>query len=155
MDMIGLIVYQGKVYTQTGTKINPENAEDFIDQKLGTTKGNIDEWSRQSAYAIEFASAIGKCTVYSVKGYDKNFRIMTYEKISGIAYAEFFECFNGITVKSGADVFNNLKMKKNIKTAKYEIFQSWNYNNQQYKNASYIFFKMKNEVFNSLWNELK
>lgn len=149
MDMIGLIVYQGRVYTQTATKINPESAEAFIDQKLGTTKGNIDEWSNQSDYAVEFASSIGKGTVYSVKGYDKNFRIMTYEKINGIAYAEFYECFNGITVKTGADVFDKLKMENNIKASKYENFESWNYNNQEYKILTNLI------AVNNLVNELK
>ena len=218
MDMIGLIVYQGRVYTQTGRTINPKSAENFIDEKLGTTKGNISEWSKLSDYAVEFASSIGKETVYSVRGYDKNFRIMTYEKMSGTAYAEFYECLNGITVKTGADVFNKLKMENNIKTANYENFKSWNNNNQEYKkltnlntvnnlvnelkntipytaeslsylwddkeganrkfvyvtlndgsevqlnlfkdgyvyyNYSHIFFKMQNEAFNNLWNELK
>lgn len=217
MDMIGLVMYQGRIYTQTGTKISPENAETLIGEKLGTTKGNIDEWSKQSDYAIEFASTIGKSAVYSVKGYDKNFRIMTFEKINGTAYAEFYECFNGIIVKSGADIFNKLKMENNIKIAKYENFKSWNYNNQEYKkltnlnavnnlvnelkntipytqeslsylwddkegtnrkfvyvtlndgsevhlnlfkdgyvyyNCSHIFFKMHNDIFNNLWNEL-
>lgn len=218
MDMIGLIVYQGRVYTQTGTKVNPESAEDLRDEKLGTTKGNIDEWSRQDDYAVELASSIGKQDVYSVKGYDKSFRIMTYGKINGTAYAEFFECLNGITIKTGADVFNKLKIENNIKTAKYENFESWNYSKQQYieltqlqelkgfvnelKNTipykqedlsylwddngeinqkfvyvtlndgsevqirlfkdgyiyyscSHIFFKMENQAFDKLWNELK
>jgi hypothetical protein len=149
MDMIGLIVYRGRVYTQTGTRINPESAENFIEEKLGITKGNIDEWSNQSDYAVELASSIGKCPVYSVKGYDKSFRIMTYEKINGTAYAEFYECFNGITVKTGADVFNNLKIENNIKTAKYENFKSWNYNNQQYKKLTSL------NTVNNLVNELK
>lgn len=149
MDMIGLIVFQGRVYTQTGTKIGPESAENLLGEKLGTTKGNIDEWSKQDDYAVEFASSIGKQDVYSVKGYDKNFRIMTYEKISGTIYAQYYECLNGINVKTGGDVFNKLKIENNIKTAKYENFESWNNTKQQYKEL------IKHDLLNGLVNELK
>ena len=217
-DMIGLVVYQGRVYTQTGIKINSENAENLLGEKLGTTKGNIDEWSKQKDYAVEFASTIGKQDVYSVKGYDKNFRIMTYEKINGTMNAQFYECINGITVKTGADIFNKLRIENNIKTSKYKSFESWNNNKQQYENlknmqilssfvdklkyaipytqgsksyfwndkaetnqkfvyiilkdgsqiqlrlfkdgyiyydSSHIFFKMEDQTFNKLWDELK
>ncbi|HEY5560985.1 MAG TPA: hypothetical protein VIK72_04370 [Clostridiaceae bacterium] len=133
MDMIGLIVYQSRVYTQTGTKISPEGAKNLLGEKLGTTKGNIDEWSQQKDYAVEFASSIGILDVYMVKGYDKNFRIMTYGKFDGIIDAQVYECFNGISVKTGADIFNKLKIGNNIKTVKYESSESWNSNKQQYK----------------------
>ena len=148
-DMMGLIVYQGRVYTQTGTKISSDSAKKLLGEKLGTTKGNIDEWSKQKDYAVELASSIGKQDVYSVKGYDKGFRIMTYMKIDGTIYSEFFECSNGITVKSGADIFSKLKIENNIKEAKYEKYDSWNNNKQLYKEFG------KLQVLNSFVNELK
>lgn len=132
-DMIGLIVYQGRIYTQCGTKISPDMAEKLKGVKLGTTKGNIDEWSKQKDYAVEFASSIGKADVYAVNGYDKNFRIMTYNKIDGAVYSEFYECFNGIVIKKGDDLFGKLKIENNIKSAKQEKFDSWNHNKQQYE----------------------
>lgn len=64
-------------------------------EKLGTTKGNIDGWSKQEAYDEEFASTIGETDVYAVKGYDKDFRVMTYER-EGEFSAEFYENLNGI-----------------------------------------------------------
>ena len=148
-NMIGLIVYQGRVYTQSDTKIAPESADNLLGDKLGTTKANIDEWSKQSDYAVEFASTIGKQDVYSVNGYDKSFRIMTYEKIDGTTYSQFYECINGITVKTGADVFDKLKVENNIKTAKYENFKSWNNMNKQYTELTEL------RVLNNLVNELK
>lgn len=216
VDIIGLIVYQGRIYTQADTTIRLESAKKILGEKLGTTKENIDEWSQQDDYAVEFASSIGKQAVYSVKGYNKSFRIMTYEKIDGTVYSEFYECINGITVKNGADVFNKLKIENNTKTSKYENFKSWNENKKQYKeltkfNAltnfinelkntipntqeslsyllddkgelnqkfvyitlndgsevqlrlfkdgyiyySHIFFKMENQAFNKLWDQIK
>ncbi len=150
MDMIGLIVYQGRIYTQTDTKVSVESAENLLDEKLGTTKGNIDEWSKQDDYAVEFASTVGEQDVYSVKGYDKSFRIMTYLKQNGTLHdAQFYECLNGITVKTGADVFDKMKVENNIKAARYEDFESWNYGKQQYKEIANI------KALNSFLNELK
>ncbi|MBK3494261.1 hypothetical protein JFL43_05205 [Viridibacillus sp. YIM B01967] len=52
-------------------------------EKLVRTKGTIDEWSKQDDYATEFASSIGNSDVYSVRGYDESFRIMTYSEEGG------------------------------------------------------------------------
>lgn len=75
-DMIGLVVYKGNIYTQMGTSITPEIAESLLGDKLGRTKGNIDEWSTQTDYT-ELASSIGVTDIYLVKGYDSDFRIMS------------------------------------------------------------------------------
>lgn len=148
-DMIGLIVYQGRVYTQTGTRMSAEIAEKMRGEKLGTTKGNIDEWSSQKEYAVEFASTVGKQNVYAVRGYDKSFRIMTYGYIEGKVFSELYECFNGITVKTGEDIFGRLKIEDNVKSAVYERFESWNYSKQQYNELK------KLDVVNSFVKELK
>ncbi len=124
-DMIGLIVYNGKIYTQTDTKIDTERAQSLIGERLGTTKGNIDEWSKQDEYDVEFASTIGETDVYTVKGYDKNFRIMSYTEYDGEVYSEFYECLNGIVVHDGMDVFGNLMMTDNVVSAQYQRFSDW------------------------------
>jgi len=125
-DMIGLIVYNGKIYTQTATEISSEAAKAMVGEKLGTTKGSIDEWSEQEAYEEEFASTVGVAEVYSVKGYDKDFRIMTYAESGGEIYAEFFENVNGFTVYSGADVFGKLNLTGNISEVQYRTYSDWN-----------------------------
>lgn len=150
MDMIGLIVYKGRIYTQTSTSINPEKATGILGKKIGRTKGNINEWSKQDEYAVDFASTTGIQDVYTVKGYDENFRIMTYEKIDGTVYAQFYECLNGITVNSGKDVFDKLKLINNVKASKYEQFDSWNNNKQQYKTFDKI--DVLKEFINDLSN---
>jgi hypothetical protein len=131
-DMIGLIVYNGKIYTQTRTEIDVGNAKAIKGEKLGTTKGNIDERSKKGAFKEEFASTIGIEDVYSVKGYDKNFRIMTYGNRNGASYAKFYENLNGITVKSGEDVFGKLKLVRNVTSAKYRTFNDWNNDIENY-----------------------
>lgn len=132
-DMIGLIVYKGKIYTQTGSRIAPEKAADLRGAKLGRTKATIDEWSSQDDYATEFASSVGELDVYSVKGYESGFRIMTYLELDGKVYAEFYECLNGIPVSSGADVFSKLKLDGNVRSAVWETHDSWNYSKQEFQ----------------------
>ncbi|MBE1556261.1 hypothetical protein [Sporosarcina limicola] len=126
-DMVGLIVYNGKIYTQTSTKVDPERAKDLLGEKIGETKGNINEWSKQNQYAVELASTIGKVDVFTVKGYDKNFRIMTYAENDGELTAEFFECLNGITLHDGSGVFGELKMAGNSVNAQYRNSSDWNH----------------------------
>lgn len=132
-DMIGLFVYNGKIYTQTGTEIDAENGKKLLGDKLGTTKGNIDEWSKQDEYAVEFASSIGEMEVYTAKGYDKDFRLMTYNVYDDGAYAQFYECLNGITIHSGQDVFGKLKIEGNITKAYYRSYYDWNNGIENYK----------------------
>lgn len=131
-DMLGLIVYNGKIYTQTSTEIEVEDAKAIIGEKLGTTKSTIDEWSEKEAYDEEFASTVGITDVYSVKGYNKDFRIMTYGERDGKPYAEFYENLNGITINSGEDVFGMLKMAGNVSSAHYRTFDDWNNNVDNY-----------------------
>ncbi|RDW20851.1 hypothetical protein CWR48_04390 [Oceanobacillus arenosus] len=150
-SMIGLIIYNGKVYTQAATEIDPEDAKAIIGDKLGTTKGTIDEWSKQEAYDEEFASTIGETDVYSVKGYDKDFRIMTYQEQDGKKYAEFYENLNGITINSGEGVFGQLNMVSNVSSAQYRNFSDWdngikNYQSVTSMQALNIFLEELNKV---------
>jgi len=148
--MIGFIVYQGRIYTQSGTTISLENAPNILGKKLGTTKDSIKEWSNQKDYAKEFASSIGVQDVFTVNGYDKNFRIMTYLKENGtLIEARFYECLNGITVKTGADVFCKLKIENNVKSAKWEPYDSWYYSKHQSKKIQNL------KALNGFINELK
>lgn len=138
-DMIGLVVYNGRIYTQTSTSIDLEYAKQLKGEKLGTTKGNIDEWSSQSEYAKELASTIGVQDVFAVNGYNTDFRIMTYlEDAESNVYAEFYECLNGFTVYSGADIIGQLNMIGNIEAATYEIYSDWYYNTEKYNPISDI-----------------
>ena len=47
LDMICLIVYHSRVYTQIVTKIIPVSEENLLGETLDITKGNIDEWITQ------------------------------------------------------------------------------------------------------------
>jgi hypothetical protein len=119
-SMIGFVVYNDKMYTQAGTKIDIDSANKLLGDKLGTAKGNIDEWSKASEIKKNFASSF--CgDIYSVKGYDSSFRIIgiSTNSDSGDKWAEIFECTKGITITSGKDVFGKLKMQGNALSMTY------------------------------------
>ena len=129
-DMIGLVVYQNNIYTQSGTSIEAANIEALRGEKLGTTTGGIDEWSGQDAY-IELASNIGTADIYAVKGYDPAFRIMSYVVADGQVYGQLYEMTNGIKVSSGADLIGKLQLEGHVASAQWEGYDSWNNGLQQ------------------------
>ncbi|WP_143192465.1 hypothetical protein [Paenibacillus sp. P32E] len=130
--MIGLIYYNGKVYTQTDTEIAPERAKDLLGEKLGTAKGNIEGWDTQDENDIEFASTIHKADVYTVNGYDKDFRIMTLAEQNGMVSPAFYERLNGISVRDGGDFFGRFNIKGNVVGARYQSYSEWNNSMDQY-----------------------
>lgn len=147
--MMPLIVYKGNVYIHTPIEIDSKSADALLGKKIGTTKGTIDEWSSQSDYSTEFASNIGVTDVYSVNGYDENFRIMTnITTADGKSFPEFYDCINGINIKNGEDVFGKLNLKGNIINAKFQTFSDWN-------NGTGTFYSMNDSsLLNSLVEEL-
>jgi hypothetical protein len=126
MDMIGLIVYQERVYLQSDTTVPPEAAKPLVGEKIGRTKGNLNEWSSQNDYEQEMASSIGESDIYKVNGYDSEFRIMAYEEINGEIYAQFYDCLNGMEVSTGEDVFKKFGLAGNVQSVRWERFDSWN-----------------------------
>ncbi|WP_054027909.1 hypothetical protein [Bacillus sp. FJAT-28004] len=130
-DMIGLIVYKGNIYTQTSTHISAENATELRGDKLGRTKAGIDEWSEQTDY-VELASTIGVADIFSVNGYDSDFRIMSYQVHEGQIYAELYEHLNGITIANGEDLIGKTKVKDNMETVRWQDYNNWYYSKPQF-----------------------
>lgn len=148
---VSLIVYDNRIYTRAETEIGPEDGKKLLGEKLGTTKDSIDEWSGSEAYEQEFASTIGVADVYAVKGYDTNFRLMTYQLEDGKYQAYFYENLNGITVVNGEDVFGKLKMAGNTESAEYRLFSDWDYDHDNYHalndpDALHTFLQSLNEA---------
>lgn len=131
-SMVPLVVYQGNIYTQAATRIDAADAAALRGDKLGRTTGGINELSGKDKYT-ELASNIGETDIYAVKGYDSDFRIMSYTEIDGQVYAELFEHTNGITVSSGADLLGKLNLQDRIASAEWQSFESWNNGLQQYE----------------------
>lgn len=128
--MMPLFVYKGRIYTQSATKIETSLVTNLLGEKLGKTKAGLNEWSNQDEYAVEFASSIGEVDVYSVKGYQKDFRLMTYDVSSG--QGEIYECLNGVTISSGSEIVEKLHLM-NIDKAKSRAYDDWNNSTEKYR----------------------
>lgn len=134
-DMIGLIVYNGRIYTHSETYYREEalELEKNIGDYVGYAKGNIDEWSSQEDYAKELASTyLGD--VYKVKGYGDEFRlsmkeIYTDENGEETPVVLIFENLNGVSLYKGQDLFGSprLNMEEGWEYVKYQEFDNWNY----------------------------
>ncbi|WP_243643897.1 hypothetical protein [Paenibacillus pinisoli] len=123
-DMVGLVVYEGQIYTQTSTRMAAADAKLLRGERLGRTKGGIDEWSKRTDYE-ELASSIGEVDIFAVKGYDTSFRIMSYHEENGEIYAELYECLNGIKVRSGEDLMGKLRLKDRVQSAAWQHYDAW------------------------------
>jgi len=147
--MMPLIIYKGNIYIHTSIKTSSGDVENLLGQKLGTTKNTINEWSSKTSYSNELASNIGIIDVYSVKGYDDNFRIMTNSKAEdGTNFNDFYECLNGITITKGEDILSKLKLQNNVVEAKFQNYDDWN-------NGTGTFYPINNtDLLNNLFNEI-
>lgn len=132
--MLALVVYNGKIYTQSSTEFDAKYINNFLGQRVGRTTNSINEWNVKDKSTEELASNIGEQDIYTVKGYDSNFRIMSYSKINGQEFAQLFDCLNGITVKSGKDVFGKLNLIDNVESARFIKFDDWNNGTNSYVN---------------------
>ena len=155
--MIGLIVYQGRIYNQVEWYQGEKAAaiSSLVGEHLGFAKGNIDEWSEQDDYAEEFAaSAYGD--VYAVNGYSTEFRICIVDQYTDdneemVDYITFFENLNGISLTTGADLFEErLKMQENWEAVQYQTHESWDYALGEFHELSGITKIQINDFFTEL-----
>ncbi len=134
-DMIGIVVYQGRIYIQAGfLECDNRTKKALTGEYLGTATGTIDEYSTQDDYTQEFSSTIPG-DVYTVKGYNKDFRICIPEMYEGCDFIAFYECLNGIDISTGNDLYGTerLNMKNNFTKVMFQDeFDSY----QRFKNIT-------------------
>lgn len=154
-DMIALFVYNGRVYTQSNTTLL--NIDGIVDKEtinslkgdyLGKTKSGINEFSEDEAYKENFISNIGESEIYTVKGYDSNYRLMVYTEYSDGYDCQIYDSFGGLTVMTGADYFNKLQIKDNVTSITWENYDSWN------NGLSNISEAKVDKIFNNFMNAL-
>lgn len=132
-DMIGTLVYNGSIYTQTENQymdLEAEQRENLLGDYLGHATMSLDEWSSFEEYDKEFASTY-EGDVYSVKGYDPDFRVCIRheEEYDGEKhlFLFFLERLNDITINTGYDVFEaRLKVREKYVSCKWESHDDWN-----------------------------
>ena len=131
-DMIGTLVYNGGIYTQTDNmymNLEAEQKGALLGEYLGHATSSIDEWSSFEEYSKEFASTY-EGDVYSVKGYDPQFRVCVRceEEYDGEKHLSLFflERLNDITINTGYDVFEaRLKVREKYSDCKWESHDDW------------------------------
>ncbi|MEG1557629.1 MAG: hypothetical protein RR368_04250 [Oscillospiraceae bacterium] len=125
-DMIGVVVYNGKIYTHAEYMYGDDEAKSkFIGEFLGSATGEIDEWSQPNDYKKELASNVAG-EVYTVKGYDRDFRICILNTYGNLA---FFENLNDINLTVGEDLYGEkrLNLRGNINKTEYQLHEDWDW----------------------------
>lgn len=141
IDMIGLVVYQGGIYTQSASYTGADAVEinnNLLGNYLGYATGSISEWSTQDEYAEEFASSVAG-EIYEVIGYDSSFRIcMKWEgeldNGETVLNIQFLDRLNGITLNTGSDLFEDrLHLNNRIVSIECQSHDDWNYAVNNYR----------------------
>ena len=150
-DMIGLVVYDGGIYTQAESYYGDDALiiDKLVGDYLGYATGSINEWSTQEEYAEEFASSLaGK--VYEVIGYDTDFRVCIREEVENEngekqLWIQFLDRLNGITLTTGKDLFETrLHLRNRVAAIHWQSHEDWNYGEDNIQNAA---------IDGNLWEE--
>jgi len=112
-------------------------SKNLLDKNLGTTwnlsEFIVDDGTSAGYIDLErlddFASFSEGEEVYTVKGYDENFRLITYSKSEYGEFISIWECLNDFTLTNGSDVFGKMNIKGNIETITWDTFNNWNNGN--------------------------
>lgn len=151
MDMIGFFIYQGRCYVQYDWI---QNGMDLVGEHLGTAIGLIDEWTPEDGY-VELAGSIDG-DFYAVNGFDPAFLLCM---MSGEDEVELYVCGTGITLKYGAELYEDrLHLSGNYTGVEYESRKSWYYSEgkvRQVSDAAAVsdFVAALNEAEFLLWSD--
>lgn len=142
-DVIGLVVYNGAIYTQAEDYFGDvaQRVDALVGDYLGYASGTIDEWSEQEQYAQNFASTVSG-EVYAVNGYDTDFRICIRTEVEGengepVLWIQFLDRLNGITLTTGEDLFaSRLHIRGNVERIQWQSHDDWNWDNGNLQDAA-------------------
>ena len=131
-DIIGFVVYGGKVYTQAEyIWCDREEKEKYRGAYLGTAKGNYDcgciEIPEEEYEPIDMAGDFTSNVtgdVYTVNGYNPAFRICIPNMYAGCDFIAFFECLDDITLATGEDLYGEQRL--NIKENYSKVYSHCN-----------------------------
>ena len=65
--MLALVVYKGKIYTESSTEFDSADIKNFLGKKIGRTVNSINEFNVKDKSSEELASNIGEQDIYAVK----------------------------------------------------------------------------------------
>lgn len=131
---IPTLVYKGRVYTIQDAELPLEVGKDLMDKKIGVTwnlMSEIQDNGTSVGYVDleslkDFATFSEGDEVYTAKGYDEGFRLITYTKNEYGEYVSLWECLNDFILIDGSGVFGMMNIKDNLESATWKSFNNWN-----------------------------
>lgn len=106
------IVYKGRAYVQTWGLKDINNPENIISHKIGVTENifNSERNMTESDWKSVYLGSDGVMTVYGVKGYNTDFRLMGVYSYDGGKTYILYEHLNKLNIKKGSDILRNFDM---------------------------------------------
>jgi hypothetical protein len=126
-DMVPLVVYRGHVYKMSGVNSGEGSSlrEEMVGEYLGRATGTIDEWSTKKDYEKELAATVWG-DVYTVKGYDPDFRICVRDEYQQ-GKIDLYDRLNGIRLFWGSELFEDrLRLPGRVTAIRYQVHDDWN-----------------------------
>lgn len=154
VDMIGCLVYKGKVYTQSADfyRYDSEIAQQLVGEYVGEAKGILgclDYGYSQKNWNVEFASTYSG-PVYKVKGYSEEFRLCIYVNTDQEQWLQILDNYDGIGLNTGADLFEKrLHIPGHVERITYQTHDDW-----EKQNSEKPLTGVPEEVMNEFFREL-
>ena len=138
-DMIATFYYEGNRYVMSDSPTGSTMLNELKDVYLGKTKGGIDEYG--TVDEKDFTSTGAGDTVYTIKGYNKEFRLLL---VTQDGRSLIFE-----NAKDPIAFIQALKIKNNVNKVAYRNYADWNHARDAYHTVSL------NEAVTDFVNELE
>ncbi len=154
VDMIGCLVYKGKVYTQSADfyQYDAATAQQLVGEYVGEAKDILhclDYGLSKENWNVEFASTYSG-PVYKVKGYSEEFRLCIYVNQGQEEWLQILDNYDGIGLNSGADLFEErLHITGNVESVTYRTHDDW-----EKQNSEKPFTGVSEEDMNEFFREL-
>ncbi|MDO5292671.1 MAG: hypothetical protein Q4F05_07965 [bacterium] len=155
-DMIGLVIYQGHIYQDSGRiTVNQKTKDALVGTYVGTATGSIDEWTSNSnsdEYEKDFASTFAG-DIYTVSGYSSDFRLCTFYNEGDVFYIQLLDYIDGITLITGKDLLTTrLSLLENYSGISFSTYsEELDYEEDT---PSTTTIKMRNETITSFFAAL-
>lgn len=153
-DMIGCLVYKGKIYTQSADfyRYDAATAQQLVGEYVGEAKEILhclDYGYSQESCNVEFASTYSG-PVYKVKGYSEEFRLCIYVNNGQEEWLQILDNYDGIGLNTGADLFDErLHITGNVESVTYRTHDDWEKQNSE-KPLTGVTEEEMNEFFSEL-----
>ena len=114
-SMVPGLVYQGTLYTETGTTVSKAAAQQLRGRKLGMSENTWTEENETARLNDSFASNMADYTIYELDGYAPTVRLLAIGREEG---KQMIRILDGTTFQ--ADYFQKLRLDQGIKQISYQ-----------------------------------